>query len=548
MYISRMKEIITYCANRAGKLEKLPSGFWHHHDIRNNFYDASYLFAAALDHSIALEVDREHAKREAEQVMLQVLRLQDRHNESDTYGHWPLRLEPSPAEAKVNPLPAELMGLLMVYFYKRYKQELSAELRAEFEAAFETLRNSSFYRVPLHYYHHHEAKYTAAKIIYGTIFNDSGLLKDGAESLEATLERIKKVGMTEYGCLPWFWHWVQAFTSAYEIAEDEQLRSKLKEMLDFLWDTRAVFYWKGAWVGAHSRGLPHDLPSDGNVLFDYVQFGDFSFPADVPRVEYAGFLYAEAPVYAIAKVNERTYPHEVKQLVPAKPEASNYEVLHSYVYMDKSFTAGGMWERAVEFDNEQHRWSITLPASGDGLANRVYFFHPGVHFGGVESNDWRHQSNIEQIVMHKGAVLALYPIADNEADHIIGCLPKGTWLFEEKAMYGQCGDVYIAVHLQQSYTAEERSVAWRIVSQGSSNGAAVEAISLEEAAKQGIANLEQFADAQRQKPAVFAGGHGAEYRTLANDRLELRLNEEMNQFHSIVNEQEVSFEAYRVNV
>jgi len=544
MYTTRMKEIVTFAANRASKLDKLPSGLWHHHDIRNNFYDASYIIAAAVDQSIKVDFDRQQAIQEAEQVMLNVLRLQDRQPDSATYGHWPLRLEPSPTEAKVNPLPAELMGLLMVYFYKQYNEHLSAALRIEFEAAFATLYNSNFYKVPLQYYHHHEAKYTAAKLIYGTMFADEELLKDGYESLVATIGRIKEVGMTEYGCLPWFWHWVQAFTSAYYIAQDKQVREALHEMLDYLWKTRAIFYWKGAWIGAHSRGLPHDLPADGNMLFDYVQFGDFPFPTDLPRMEYAGFLFYEAPERAKAVIQNRKYPHEVKQLVPAKPEASNYEVLHSYVYMDNSFAAGGMWERATEFDNEQHRWSITLPASGDGSANRVYFFHPGEHFGGVESNDWRHQSNSEQVLLHKGAVLALYPIAQDEADYIVGCLPKGTWIQDEQALFGQCGDVYIAVYLEQKYTAEERSTAWRIISRGSSNSAAVEAINVEEAAQLNIANLEQFAAAMREKPAVFSNGRVGEYCTLANDKLVINLDNESAR--CLINDHKVSFDEYRV--
>ena len=94
--------------------------------------------------------------------------------------------------------------------------------------------------------------------------------------------------------LPWFWHWTQAFTCALELMEEPELKRELHELLDELWSLRTFYYLKGAWVGAHSRGWPHDAPRDANVLHDYVQFGDFSLP-EMPRTEYAGFLFHEAP-------------------------------------------------------------------------------------------------------------------------------------------------------------------------------------------------------------------------------------------------------------
>lgn len=139
---------------------------------------------------------------------------------------------------------------------------------------------------------HHEAKYTAAKLIFGTLFADEILLEDGKQSLKDTLAYIRTKGMPEYGSLPWFWHWVQAFTCALELVppEDTELTTSLKEMLDHLWNVRAEFYLRGAWVGAHSRGWPHDVPGDANVLHDYVQFGDFQLPERMPRTEYLRFI------------------------------------------------------------------------------------------------------------------------------------------------------------------------------------------------------------------------------------------------------------------
>ncbi len=550
MHTNRMREIAVYSANRAMHAELLPSGLWHHHDIRNNFYDAVYMIAVSYDETCEVPFDRRTAIERAELVLGNVLELQDKTTELK--GHWPLNLNPLPSEAKANPLPAELMGLLMVYFFERYGDKLSESLQAKFPKAFQALYEADFYKQPLQHYHHHEAKYTAGKLIYGQLFSDEQLLADGLQSLRDTLARIKQVGMTEYGCLPWFWHWVQAFTAAYELAEQKEIRIALSEMLDYLWQQRTRLYWQGAWVGAHSRGLPHDLPADGNVLFDYVQYGDFAFPTAVPRIEFAGLLYYAAPEQATAELNGRVYPYEIKQQVPPKPEASNYEALHSYVYMEESYAAGGMWERATEFDNEQQRWNITLPATGNGEANRAYFFHPGMYFGGTDSEDWRHQSNIEQVVMDKGAVMSVYPItADDEHQYIVGCLPKGEWLADERALFGKCGQVYVAVYLHQTYKRELREAAWRVISSGASQAVAMEAVSDKAAQSRGIDSLEQFAATMRVNAPTFKMDETegiivqAEYTALAGQTLSLQ-RQNNGQYNRLVNNTNISFAAYSV--
>ncbi|MFD2116605.1 hypothetical protein ACFSTH_18990 [Paenibacillus yanchengensis] len=542
---TRMEKIIYFSAERALEQPLLASGLWHHHDIRNNFYDASYIIAAATLPSLTTSWNKEEARRLAEKVLLQLLRLQDRQVGSTTYGHWPLNAHPEPTEAPKNTLPAELMGLLLAYFNKQYRPYLSPELQLELNVTLTTLHKSDFYKVPMVHYNHHEAKYTAAKLIYGTLFQDEALLEEGNQCLTETLQRIKQVGMTEYGCLPWFWHWVQSFTSAYYIVERDDIVQTIKEMLDYLWYERAHYYWQGAWVGPHSRSLPHDLPADGNVLFDYVQFGDIPFPTVVPRIEYAGLLYSAAPAEAMQLLTERQYPHTLQRLVAPKPQASNYDVLHSYVYMTDCYAVGGMWERATEFDNEQMRWAITLPATGDGKANRAYFFHPGVHFAGKDSEDWRHQSDVEQVVYNKGAVLAVYDDCGSEHPYIVGCLPHGTWLHEPLALYGMCGDNYIAVHLQHPYQAEQRANAWRIISEGSNHAVAIEVMSKQEARERNMEDVQQFAAVMRQHALkIAADSLEVVYVTSAGEKLQLAEKLEQATWEATINEQVVDWQSY----
>ena len=201
----RQNEIKTKIAAAAFKQPILNSGLLFHHDIRDNFYYASYLFAASQEEAIPFDGDRLQAKIKAEGILFQVLELQDQNEESGTYGHWPLHLRPNPQEAPKNALPVELMGSLMVYFYQRYSDNLSESLRSLFALALLHIYRSNFYRKPSEHYSHHEAKYTAAKLIFGELYDDKALLEDGCQSLRSTLNRVTTIGMSEYGGLPWFW-------------------------------------------------------------------------------------------------------------------------------------------------------------------------------------------------------------------------------------------------------------------------------------------------------------------------------------------------------
>ena len=65
-----------------------------HDDIRNNFYYASYLMAAANDPDMIeeLALNQDEAQAKACEVLTRILLLQDQDPTSETFGHWPLGL------------------------------------------------------------------------------------------------------------------------------------------------------------------------------------------------------------------------------------------------------------------------------------------------------------------------------------------------------------------------------------------------------------------------------------------------------------------------
>ncbi|MDO3408725.1 hypothetical protein QWJ34_02990 [Saccharibacillus sp. CPCC 101409] len=522
----RSRQIVGKMAAQAAARELLPSGLWFHDDIRNNFYYASYLHAAASDPEIRVRFDRDEAKTAAAAVLGRVLELQDRREGSGTYGHWPLGLGEDPRAAEPHPLPVELMGSLMLYFFERCGESLPQELQAAFEAALKAVYDSRFYDRPLKEYGHHEAKYTAAKLLFGAFYGDGELLEDGRRSLKALLERLNARGMHEYGSQPWFWHWVQAFTCARLLLDDAEVTEDLNAILDFLWRERSLHYLGGAWAGPHARALASDSPKDRNVAFDYLQFGDFRLPKELVRAEYAGFLYYEAPEEARIAAMDRFVPAEVKKTI-LKPDGNGGgRTLHSYAYLTDSYAAGGMWERSEEFDNEQHRWDVTLPLTpelGDSVS-QAYFFHPGQ---GYAAGDPRHESRYAEILPDRGVVLALYPVPENEDSSIVGVLPKGEWIREERALFGLAGGVYLAVYLRHPYEAEEAEDRLNVRSAGELGGVVIEAAGPEEAESLDADDLESFAELMRGRAPVFAAdGRGVGYRSLQSRRLELTLSEE----------------------
>ncbi|WP_138755276.1 hypothetical protein [Paenibacillus sinopodophylli] len=539
-FSARQNEIVLNIAIAAQKLPLLESGLWFHHDIRDNFYYASYLFAAAADQTEPLPFDAEDAKEAAEAVLLAVLELQDQKPDSATFGHWPLNLGKQPREAAPNPLPVELMGSLMVYFADRYRSKLSTSLLQAFDTALTCAYQSGFYK-QTNVFGHHDAKYTSAKLIFGQRFDDSALLEDGRQNLKLTLAHVRQQGMAEYNSLPWFWHWVQAFTCAWQLIKDVGVKKELADMLDFLWQERSTFYLKGAFVGAHCRAQRHDIPLDSNVLHDYVQFGDFELPKTMPRTEYAGFLLYEASLDTRNHARNRNEPTEVRKLITKQSDEAAAE-LHSYVYVTKDFAAGGMWERHAEFDNEQHRWDVSLPLDHQAGVNQAYFFHPSDTNAG---EDPRHHTEHSEVLFHKNTIVALYAIPEGAKDSIIGILPANEWLQEPRLLLGKSKHVYFAVHLLQSFETEQLPDRLCAISRGVRNGVIMEVISTEDAQRYGLADFEAFAAAARSRKPEWATDEKLGVRYITSDEAELKLYVDHNGvIERKINDEEVDFSHY----
>lgn len=553
-HINRRKEVLVFAAETAFHLPRLESGFWFHRDLRDNLYYAMHLYAASTDPEVTVSFPKDQGAWLGEEMLLLVLNLQCKAPDAPMYGHWPLNLGNDPAIAPPHTLPVELLGSLIAWYHHKFGARMGVGLRSAFEDAMRHAYRGDYYRKPVEYFNHHESKYIAQQIIWGELFQDEALAAEGRDNLRLLLDTIRANGMREYSAMPWFWHWVQSFSCARALAKDADTLQLLHDMLDYLWKVRSLTYLKGAWAGPHSRGLGHDIPADRNNLLDYVEYGDFPLPESIARLEAAGVLPASPSNNEItASAAARTDMREVRRLIPIQPQNLAEGCLHSYTFMTPDFAVGGVWERATEFDNEQHRWDVTLPANRDGSANKAYFFRPG---NGYSDGDYRHEGGLCQILLHRNAAVALFAPSEENGDAglTIGVLPKGDWLFGERQITGLVGAVYLVVHLMNPYTwseNEERGCV-EVRSEGGANGVAVEAFTVESASARGWTSLTDVAAAasSQVQEGLFSSVDsviGFRGQTLANGT-ELRLDISTDGAVKVrtVNGNPVSFEGYTV--
>ncbi|WP_238579281.1 hypothetical protein [Neobacillus niacini] len=554
---NRRKEIASLAANKALELPLLPSGYWFHKDLRDNFYYAIHLFAYCVDKEFDCDWNEEQSKNAKEIALTMihnVLSLQEKNPQNPMYGNWPLNLGNDPSKAKPNFLPVELMGCLLILFYNKYQHELPTDVKNDCYQALTHMYESNVYKQPLTYMYHHEAKHTSLKLLLGDFFHNKELVDQGHQLAKKQLNHIREFGFKEYGALPWFWHWVQSFTCVWDVLEDLEVRSTMSELLDYLWRLRADYYLKGTWAGPHSRQWPHDAPKDRNTLFDYIQFGDFPLPNDIVRLEGSALFTYEVSEDIVKSVTNRTQPNEIKRKIKfSNADGIVTEKAHTYVFITPEYAVGGIWERINEYDNEQQRWDITLPLTQSESVNQAFFFQPGEKY--VPGDD-RHSSSFGEVMYHKDTVIQVWNIPSDEEAHpfINGCLPKGEWKFTENKGYGKVGDTFITFQLMNEFNWEEKNDRISIISPISSNwnGVIMEIVSAKDALVWGIHDLETYITAMEVKNKSCFTSEGSvnkttvSYITWRNDVIQFSLDNKGNK-DRVLNGHSISFVDYQIN-
>ncbi|MDF2652881.1 MAG: hypothetical protein K0Q73_8686, partial [Paenibacillus sp.] len=175
-------------------------------------------------------------------------------------------------------------------------------------------------------------------------------------------------------------------------------------------------------------------------------------------------------------------------------------------------------------------------------------FHPGL---GYAEGDLRHQSEYSEVLFHQNALIASYQIPVDQPELTMGCLPVGDWVEEPNGLFGLCGHVYMAVHMQQSFQREVREDRSVITSKGRTNSVVIECIDQKTAQLYDIRDVQQFANVMKQKQPVYTlsseGNLQITYTTLKDETMVL-----CSGLHSdrkiirLVNGEAVDFTTYTV--
>ncbi|WP_117168652.1 hypothetical protein [Paraliobacillus sediminis] len=544
----RQMQVIQLAAEKALELPPIKNNYWFLDDIRDNFYYAMHLYTASQDNRISLTADKKIAKERAEDILFHSIKLQDQNEHSEYFGHWPLNLDPNPELAEPNTLPVEFFGGLLLHFYNKHSDSLSSNLLTEMETAMFSIYKSDLLNQNPEQFIHHETKIFVLQLMYGKHFNDTAMLCTGYSNIKAVLSHSKENGLREYGSLPWLWHWIQSVDFARNHMTDETIKQTLTELLDFLWKERATFYLKGAWIGSHSRSLPHDIPKYSNTLNDYIQFGDLPKPNIITRLEGAGFISYQAPDSIRQLSIDHSIPIEVKKKVNVCFEESEnpFDALHHYAYITDSYAVGGLWERTNEYLNEQHRWGVSLPVQNNLSINQLYFFHPGE---GYQEGDARHQSPNSQVIYHKNVVGSLYhQLNETNYPFIIGFLPKAKWVRIKKNICADIEDVYISIYLHQPYSITDKDDLIFVKSYGNQHAVVVEILAKKEAENFSIMNFNQFQNHIKAQETVVETSDDSisiMYKSLHEDIIKLAYSKS-RKLEQIINGHSVRFTDYTI--
>ncbi len=482
--------VVSRAAEEAAGLPVTRTGLWFDDDVRRTFYLAVHLFAASADLQAGPstgQLSPEQGRELACSMISRVLRLQRQDPDDPMYGHWPISVSPEHPAGVANLQPGELMVCILVLFRRRYADWLPFETLDGIDRAVRRQYESSYARTSLYEMHHHDATHVAQRLLLGQLYDDADLTRRGLDGTARLLAHLRRFGFKEYGALPWFWHWIQAFACVWEVSDDGEVKDAVAEMLEVLWDLRVDSYLAGAWVGPRSRQWPHDMPTDTNVAIDFIQFGDFPLGSALPRLEGAALFTYEVPPRIRDRALDRNEPSvDTKRVLLATAEQRVEGVVNLYTYITATHAVGGVWERRRQFDNEQHRWDVALPITErnvDRNVNHAYFFHPGPMYS---AGDLRHQSTYGDVLFLKDTVMELWNVpADDTTAHpeVLGCLPLGEWVVEDRHGYGRVEDTFMSFHTMGdvTWTAEADRIVVRAPLDQGRQGVIVEVVGRAEA-------------------------------------------------------------------
>ena len=341
--------------------------------------------------------------------------------------------------------------------------------------------------------------------------------------LENGIDRITRYGLGEFDSPTYGIFYLNTFATLYDFTRDLDLRQKCREVLDLLLNSMSNLWFKGMYVGAHSR--------------DYFPLGSESCqPAIAGLWLYCGgikpCLSLGEPFYAVInalshyraprEIEQRCLEEKIQQdiietcdmtgLDSPTHDGNQTHILGDakgfgyisragvtkYTYIDGNYALSSMTDGKtgdIIWSGQMRRWSLDWY---NGHTNSVLFFtHPFPD--GPDDTDYRQRligsSPYEQVFQYHNTLLALYSIPQGEeykyaprrpvpsdADpYIEGIFTKAITQIIEKDNWVFChgGTIMAAIRPLKSYYWTQEMVSrgcphTRLHSDGCKNGLVME--------------------------------------------------------------------------
>ncbi|MDF2935513.1 MAG: hypothetical protein K0Q90_886 [Paenibacillaceae bacterium] len=296
----------------------------------------------------------------------------------------------------------------------------------------------------------HKIMHAAAGILAAQRWPDWSLSAEIKERCNAYLEhyfnRVVRYGQGEFDSTTYSVFYLTALASLFDFAEDPRLAKQAGMMMDWYLANTAGDWLNGRFTGAHSRDYhptnEHGA-AEGGIASSWLYFGGRTPDLTLGEPHYSSILALSGyrvpdALAAAARERELAFLHRETHDTAAPDETAHdgHSTLQSekgcskgYGYISRrgvrktswvtpGYTLGSMWDGKqgdIVWSGQMRRWSLMWDAEAHRSA--FFFTHPFPDFG-HETEDyvgkWLGSSPYEQVLQHRGALVALYCIPHGE--------------------------------------------------------------------------------------------------------------------------------------
>ncbi len=264
--------------------------------------------------------------------------------------------------------------------------------------------------------------------------------------LDQFFDRVCRFGQGEFDSTTYSVLYLIALATLFDFAQDDLMRQKARMMLEWFLANAAGEWLNGYFIGAHSRDVhptegPEFATAGGTALWLY--FGGRQPDLDTGEPHYAVLAalcsyrmpsllarialdrsgsYEHLETHELMKIDGETHDLVTTKPVDAVSKGYGYVSqvgIRKYTWRTPNYAVGSLHDGKrgdVNFWAAVRRWAVDWDSDRPG--STLFFTHP---FPPPQNKTddyfrtWHGSSPFEQVVQHRGALIALYDVPENGA-------------------------------------------------------------------------------------------------------------------------------------